>query len=216
MAATPKEYTKNLKNKIITKDMLKTCLFSVNKRAKNYRDKEREYRQNNRSIHSYNRYYYDKYDNVGQMQAKKEEFYKQKEKMLSILKPICIHKEFLGYEKKRIYDYEDLYNLRKKYKKQGKIIWENYYYDYNQDREVWFFDIYTNEKKFNYYLFYELDDKSFHKPIEEKDCNKYNLKIKEIDHIQTEGYDIAELISCQFCNKLLQLIESKDYTYIEN
>lgn len=39
---TPLEYTKNLKNKIITKQMLLDCLYSSNKRAKNYRDKERE------------------------------------------------------------------------------------------------------------------------------------------------------------------------------
>ena len=39
---TPKEYTKNLKNGIITEDMIVDCLYSVNKRAKNYRDKERQ------------------------------------------------------------------------------------------------------------------------------------------------------------------------------
>ena len=42
---TPKEYTDNLKKKIITENMLLDCLYSVNKRAKNYRDKERDYRQ---------------------------------------------------------------------------------------------------------------------------------------------------------------------------
>lgn len=39
---TPKEYRDNLLNHIITKQMLVDCLYSVNKRAKNYRDKERE------------------------------------------------------------------------------------------------------------------------------------------------------------------------------
>lgn len=38
---TPKEYRDNLLNHIITKQMLVDCLYSVNKRAKNYRDKER-------------------------------------------------------------------------------------------------------------------------------------------------------------------------------
>ena len=41
---TPKEYRDNLLNHIITKQMLVDCLYSVNKRAKNYRDKEREQR----------------------------------------------------------------------------------------------------------------------------------------------------------------------------
>ena len=71
---TPKEYTNNIKNHIITKQMLLDCLYSSNKRAKNWRDKERD---------------------------------EQKDIMLSILHPVCIHKELLGYERRRIYDYED-------------------------------------------------------------------------------------------------------------
>lgn len=35
-----KEYSKNLKNKIITSDMLYDSIFSLNKRAKNCRDKK--------------------------------------------------------------------------------------------------------------------------------------------------------------------------------
>ena len=42
---TPCIYTKKLKEKVITKDMLLDCLFSVNKRAKNFRDKERELKE---------------------------------------------------------------------------------------------------------------------------------------------------------------------------
>lgn len=42
---TPCIYTKKLKDKVITKDMLLDCLFSVNKRAKNFRDKERELKE---------------------------------------------------------------------------------------------------------------------------------------------------------------------------
>ena len=42
---TPKIYQDNIKNRIITKQMLLDCLYSSNKRAKNWRDKEREVRQ---------------------------------------------------------------------------------------------------------------------------------------------------------------------------
>lgn len=42
---TPKEYTQNLKQKIITKQMLADCLYSVNKRAKNCRDNEHKYEE---------------------------------------------------------------------------------------------------------------------------------------------------------------------------
>ena len=47
----PKTYTENLKNKIITQDMLCDCLFSVNKRAKNCRDKIREYKSYRYAYH---------------------------------------------------------------------------------------------------------------------------------------------------------------------
>ena len=42
---TPLEYTKNLKNHIITPQMLLDCIYSTNKRAKNWRVKEQEYRK---------------------------------------------------------------------------------------------------------------------------------------------------------------------------
>lgn len=39
---TPKDFSENIKNGIITTEMLNECLYSVNKRAKNYRDAKRE------------------------------------------------------------------------------------------------------------------------------------------------------------------------------
>lgn len=214
MAKTPKEYNKNLKEGIITEKMLEECLYSVNKRAKNYRDKEREYREYNRNARHYCRYYYDKYDNEEQMKNKKEMFYEQKEIMLSILQPTCIHKEFLGYEKERIYDYDDRYINRRKYNKENKIVWENRYYDYDEDREVYFFDIKTDKARHNYYLFYELGDRTFHSPIVEEDLNKYDyLEVVEIDHLETEGHDINDLLSCQFCSKVVELIKSGNFVY---
>ena len=113
---TPKEYTDNLKKKIITENMLLDCLYSVNKRAKNYRDKERDYRQYYRR----NRYAYDKYGNIDRCQEMKEEYYSKKEKLLSILTPTCIHKEFIGFKRVRIYDYEPEYKKNIK-KLSGKI-----------------------------------------------------------------------------------------------
>ena len=44
--------------------------------------------------------------------------------MLSILKPVCIHRELVGYERERIYDYEPDY-----YTYMGEYVWENSYYD---------------------------------------------------------------------------------------
>lgn len=124
---TPKEYTDNLKKKTITESMLLDCLYSVNKRAKNYRDKERGYRQYYRG----NRYAYDKYGNVDRCQVMKEEYYSQKEKLLSVLEPTCIHKEFIGYKRIRIYDYEPEYRKNLK-----NFVWENCFFD-PEDLEMW-------------------------------------------------------------------------------
>lgn len=135
---TPKSYQNNIKNRIITKEMLVDCLYSSNKRAKNYRDKEREYREYSR----YNRYFYDKYDNIGK------------------------------YEKDPIYFY---------------------------------------------YLFYDLNSAhSFHTPIKEKDISKKysDLKIVEINELNTFGATIENLISNQFVKKVIELIKSGDYTLI--
>lgn len=42
---TPKIYTANMRKGIITDEMLASAIYSANKRAKNARDKEREYRR---------------------------------------------------------------------------------------------------------------------------------------------------------------------------
>ena len=117
---TPKEYTDNIKNGIITTSMLEAALYSVNKRAKNYRDAEHE-----------TRYRYGRYSKCAvSSEWKKNEFYSKKDKLLSILKPICIHKEFAGYERTRIYSYEQHYDDRYFYAwVHNQIVWENYYFE---------------------------------------------------------------------------------------
>lgn len=208
---TPKEYTNNLKNNIITKEMLLTCLYSSNKRAKNYRDKERQYRE----YRKFNRYFYDKYDNEGKMKEKKEEYYKQKEILLSIINPICIHKELYGYEKERIYDYEKRY---KKYLKKGLFVWENCFWNSEIGCEIWFGDIELKDSPlYHYYYFYDLGmEYTFHSPIDEDELetiiSEKRLKIVEIDQLNTEGKEITNLISNQFVIKVIKLIQTKNYT----
>lgn len=76
---TSAEYTKNLKNKIITSDMLYDSIFSLNKRAKNNRDMKNQY--------SWSRYYWS-YAN------KMNEYYRQKDFLIKkFLKPKLIHKQ---------------------------------------------------------------------------------------------------------------------------
>lgn len=204
---TPAKYVTSVKNKQITEQMLVDCLYSSNKRAKNYRDKAREYRV----YFKYHRYAYDKYGNVDKCNEKKEEYYRQKEILLSVVKPTCIHKEHFGYERRRIYDYEADYK-----KNREKFVWENCFFDRDLGREVWFGDVPDyNKPIYNYYLFYDFNGaKSFHSPIKETDIEKYNLKVVDIGMIETEGHDIDELVSNQFVKKVIALISSGEYTYV--
>lgn len=197
---TSKEYEKNIKSGIITQSMLRDCLYSVNKRAKNCRDKEREYKRC--------RYY--KYGSIERYHEKKEQYYVQKEILLSVLKPICIHKELYGYERRRIYEYEPDYEMHL-----HEYVWENCYWDGDIGDEVWFGDIELKDcPLYHYYLFYDMGERSFHTPINEMDVEKYpELKVVTIDQIITYGNEILELASTQFVKKVIALIQSGQYQY---
>lgn len=86
-----KEINKSLKNGLVTPEMLGYAAYSVNKRAKNWRDKEREYREQNYYFRRYNRYYDDKYNNEERARDKKEEYYKLKDSIITMFSPIKIH-----------------------------------------------------------------------------------------------------------------------------
>lgn len=107
---TPVSYNKNLKAGIITEEMLANCLYSVNKRAKNCRDKVREYKE------LYRRYYdllHFEHDYIDSYRQKREEYYEMKDELLSILEPVCIHREFAGwtYDDEMEYRYYRFYEL---------------------------------------------------------------------------------------------------------
>ena len=101
--------------------MLFDCIFSSNKRAKNWRDKQREYSERRMS----SRHFHDKYNNEGKAKREKEKYYRQKDLLLSVFQPVSIHRVQRGYERRRIYDYEKAY---RKFKRKGLFIWENCFY----------------------------------------------------------------------------------------
>ncbi|HFU4452005.1 TPA: hypothetical protein ACGPAN_002113, partial [Streptococcus suis] len=98
---TPKEYTKLLKDAKLTEEIIAQCTYSVNKRAKNYRDKIKELKESR-----YNRY---KYQNIEKATEKKEEYYGQKSDLLSVFSPKVIHKQLIGPETIRVYSYQKDY-----------------------------------------------------------------------------------------------------------
>ena len=84
---TTKEINRNLNNGIVTPEILGYAAYSVNKRAKNWRGKESEYRD----IRRHNHYWYDKYDNERKAREKKEEYYDYKESICNLFKPTKVH-----------------------------------------------------------------------------------------------------------------------------
>lgn len=201
---TPEEYKRNLKNKIITEDMLVHALFSVNKRAKNCRDKARKYRKT---------YRYSRYDESAGYEAKRDYYYALKEKLLSVVPPTCIHAEATGrYPKKRIYSYQKGYRRVK----EKDILYVNYYWDDDQCQYVEFVDVINGPEIIQYYLFHDFGDYSFHTPIQKENIEKYSLDIVEISEIKTKGKDVQELLSVQFVKQMLALIESGNYQYIKS
>lgn len=79
---TPKIYTNNLKEGIITMEMLGASLYSVNKRAKNCRDQRRSYSRSS---------WYHADRAAEKYEQKMEDYYDMKDYLLDIVKPSCIH-----------------------------------------------------------------------------------------------------------------------------
>ena len=201
---TPKEYEQQIKKGMITSQMLSDCLFSMNKRAKNYRDSEQRYRQKS----MYNRYWFDRYDQEQKNREKKEEYYRKKEKLLAVVSPLCIHREECN-KTVRHYDYEPGYGEIKA----GNVVKYGEYYDRETESYVSFVD--AQETEYRYYLFYDLNHgHTFHTPI--RSTEGYDLPVVDIGVLQTFGSDTDALISVQFVDKVLALIESGQYTYAES
>lgn len=201
---TPAAYSNNLKNHIITMQMLVDCLYSSNKRAKNWRDKERQYRS----------YRHDEYDNEEKARCKKEDYYHQKDIMLSVLKPVCIHREMIQDKyRQRFYDYEEEY-----WEYKAQFVHTGGYWDNELKEYVQFGDVYLDcDPIYHYYLFYDVGgNHTFHTPINEEDVCLYDLEVKDIDQLYTTGYNVADLLSNQFVTKVINLIESEDFKLVEN
>lgn len=161
---TPKHMESTVKNGIITDEILGSCIFSCNKRAKNYRNKKRE---STKGTFKYFDYEY-----------MEEKYYSMKDEFLSILKPECVHKEIRTY----------------------------HHFDYRN------FEVDWTKTTIRYYLLYRVGSFSFHHPISE-DAVPADLPVKEIGALETTGWPSSDLLSVQFCEKVLKLIRSGNYTY---
>lgn len=210
---TPKEYLKNLKNEIITDDMISDVLFSYSKRAKNYRDNARELRRMLRES-SRRRWFgfgwFDDHNDIEKNEFRKQVLYDRKSDILNkfeerFLK--CIHIQD-KHATRRVYDYDREYN---KICESDDVVWSNCYFDNDECREVWFVDVLEEEKEYLYFLYYEFPNKrSFHSPITQAVAEKYkkekNLEVIELDDLTTFGEDVGILLSLQFCDKVYKFL----------
>ena len=205
---TPQNYTQLVNDKKITNEMIAECIYSVNKRAKNHRDRIRKYKEDR-----YNPYAARIIENA---EDEMEKYYTMKEEMLTVFEPSLIHEQYVGEEKKRVFSTEEDYDKLLQ-EKSNDILRKGSYYDDENSIEVEFFDYKLGRKKYLYFLFYEIGEYSFHLPISEQKAKKYTkLQIKEIDQdFKTHGANIEGLLSTQFVNKVLSLLESGDYTIVE-
>lgn len=206
---TPKEFKKNLEKRKVTLIMILMALFSLNKRAKNYRE-NRDYERDKKK---FNRYYFDKYHNEELYEAKMRAFYGMKEFLLSFFSPTCIHRVFHGYktikyteydsEFRKLYENGDLYNVSTFVDRDNDdlLVTYGYYDDKTQPR-------------YGYFLFYEIEEYSFHSPIKNDCLNNYDLPIYDISELNTYGHDINDLLSIPFTKKIVNGLKDGTLTFV--
>lgn len=200
---TPKLYNELINEKKITNEIIAECIYSVNKRAKNYRDKIKEYK--NGSFHQHLE------SNIEKAEEEMGKYYQLKEEFLKVFTPNLIHKQFIGEEKKRVFSYEKNYEKLLK-EKTNDIFWKNSYYDYDKDMGIEFFDYHLGTKKYLYFLYYEIGEYSFHSPVSEKIAeSNTELEIQEIDeNFKTQAgliyvFYVTFLYFLQSCNSSFYL-----------
>ena len=219
---TPKEYTTNLKNNIITAEMLADCVYSVNERAKNYRDKADEYRND-----------YDPYNNEEKYVQKLNEMYLFKNKLLSLVAPAkCVENKIYSYWEECIYSYSidemgeehsdydtDVPNENEydyKTTTTEKVYeWDEDYgkdFHYGKYEEVTrYYKEFSKLKKTIYYHAYKIKEHEFLLPITQEEYENSELEKISISDLKTKVHG-NDLISMNFVKKVLELIESNNYT----
>jgi hypothetical protein len=184
---TPQKYLNELKKGNLSEKLIGIVLYSINKRAKNYRDKIGAYRGNHSD-------FYDELNN-----QKMDELYMMKDDILNLFVPTKIHsvKRYTSpYLACRNYcgEYDD-------------FCWQK------EDSDYWIESpcneckrkkVKTAYKRTDYFLFYEIGDHSFHSPIKDEEVSDWNLPMEEIESLLISGAKTKDLLSSQFCKKVHQ------------
>lgn len=208
---TPEIFYENLSKGIITYEMLDLALFSLNKRAKNYRDQKRKAKK---SLYAQAQLFgFSNPDNPEEAERMEKEFYAKKERLLQIVKPVCVHQELAGYKKDYIYDKDEI--------DYADIFIDSIFHNRVLDRgicrkegkDIRFF-VRKGEPYYRYYFFRCIGTHTYHSPINKETALSSGLPIHIINEIKTEGERNENLIPEDSVDQMLALVDSETYTYV--
>ena len=178
---TPEIFYENLSKGIITYEMLDLALFSLNKRAKNYRDQKRKAKK---SLYAQAQLFgFSNPDNPEEAERMEKEFYAKKERLLQIVKPVCVHQELAGYKKDYIYDKDEI--------DYADIFIDSIFHNRVLDRgicrkegkDIRFF-VRKGEPYYRYYFFRCIGTHTYHSPINKETALSSGLPIHIINEIK--------------------------------
>lgn len=184
---------------VCDKEISTLILDSCNKRAKNCRDKMRELKSGYKKGYCFE----GKNDMVEHYRSEMNRYYALKDKILDLLEPSYMECEYRHLVVK-VYDYqaeyhevEHLFTHRSSYydKKRGRRVYFGCYFDYGKYEE-------------KYYLCYKVDGYVYHRPLNNYEVKSYpHLTIYKTGVIKTSGKNVKSLVSAQYVNKIMKLLE---------
>lgn len=189
---TPKKYSDLVNQNKITEEILGEVIYSINKRAKNWRNQKRKYKN----------YLLDQYDSYDNAVDNEKKYYKMKSDMLEKFEPIKIHKELRFRNFQRKVSEKDLeYNQLD----DSDIFRKEIKTDRATGEKVMYKLVRCKLDDSLYYLYYEIGGYTFHQPIEKSELENFkDLKIDVLEDFETFGRDTTELLSVQFCKKVYE------------
>ena len=174
-------------------------LDSCNERAKNCRNRVNELKSEYKKGYCFE----DKNDSVEYYRSEMRRYYALKDKLLDRLEPSYMECEYRDLDVK-VYDYQAEYH-----DVEYLFTYRGSYYDKKRGRRVYFgryFDYGKYEKK--YYLCYKVNGYVYHRPIKNYEVKNYpHLTIYKTGKIKTSGKNVKSLVSAQFVNKVMKLLD---------
>lgn len=190
---TPKKYSDELKSGRLSESLISNVIYSVSKRAKNWRDKK-ECLLDGRYFSHYeaalkqceehiDRYYQMKDVILTEcgVEPKEIHFVKRYTRPFLACREYCEDFSFFLQEKDESdYWVENPCNCCKSPEKETKVAY----------------------KRTDFFLFYDFGGHSFHSPVSEEVADRYDLERIELESLNVPGHNVDDLLSVHFCTKV--------------